>query len=98
MVRAFVRYREIPLPTLRANCHYEHISTSRDVTQRTCTEAWCTGIVATADKILSGPMPGVWDKSTAGTAVALPGSSAGLMPAGQLRRSNVRLVGTTCNT
>lgn len=46
------------------------------------------GIVATADKVLSGPMPGVWDKSTVGTPIALPGSSAGLMPAGQLRRSN----------
>ena len=59
-----------------------------DLTIRLCWRS--AGIVTTADKVLSGPMPGVWDKSTAGTPIAIPGSSAGLMPAGQLRRSNVR--------
>jgi len=45
-------------------------------------------VVQTAEKVLSGAMPGVWDKDAAGNAIAVPGSNMGLLPAGQLRRSN----------
>ena len=43
-----------------------------------------------ADQVLSGAQPGVWDRDTTGSAVVVPGSHAPLIMEGHLYRTNVR--------